>query len=61
MKHKCKLKQLSEGDVFLTKLGNKMVYLRFLGNDRHLLNSLEKGKKFEVPHGRYPVEKIINQ
>ena len=53
------LRDLNEGDEFIDKSNHVGVYLKSLGDDRHLLKSMRTGNEYEVPHGRFPVFKII--
>lgn len=50
------LRDLNEGDEYIDKSNSKGVYLKSLGNDRHLI---KHHIIFEVPHGRFPVFKKI--
>jgi hypothetical protein len=53
------LRDLSEGDEFIDKSNSVGVYLKSLGDDRHLLKSMRIGNEYEVPHGKFPVFKKI--
>ena len=67
------LRNLNEGDVYLSKSNYVGMYLKDLGDDKHLLKNIDivAGKSrmnhqttdatYSVPHGRYPVFKMINQ
>ncbi len=54
------LRNLKEGDIFLTKLNNINIYVKTLGDDKHKVKDIVDGKIYEVPHGRFPVFKKIN-
>ena len=51
------LRDLSEGDVFLTKANTKIIYLKKLNDDKHLLKNIGTSNEYEVPHGNFPVFK----
>ena len=53
------LRDLEEGDIYLTKMDTISEYVKDLGDDRHLLKNYETGKEYEVPHGKFPVFKKI--
>jgi hypothetical protein len=53
------LRDLNEGDEFIDKSNSIGVYLKSLGDDRHLLKSMNNDREYEVPHGRFPVFKKI--
>jgi len=52
------LKELNVGDRYITKLDSECIYLKWLGEDRHLVFNIDAGTVYEVPHGRFPVFKI---
>lgn len=53
------LRDLKNGDVYIDKANCVGLYLKSLGNDRHLIKSFGLDKIFKVPHGRFPVFKKI--
>lgn len=53
------LRNLKEGDEFISKSNSVGFYIKSIGEDKHLLKS-EDGNIYEVPHGRFPVFKKIN-
>jgi len=53
------LRDLNEGDEFIDKSNSIGVYLKSLGDARHLLKSMNNDREYEVPHGRFPVFKKI--
>ena len=53
------LKNLKEGDEFISKSNIIGFYIKSIGEDKHILK-LEDGNSYEVPHGRFPVFKKIN-
>jgi len=55
------LKDLNEGDLFITKKGNEGQYLKKLDNDKYLLKNLKDNKEYELEHGNIPVFKKINK
>lgn len=56
------LRNLNEGDVYLTKANYVGMYLKNLGDDdKHLVKSIDTGDEYVVPHGRYPVFKLIKE
>jgi len=55
------LRNLNEGDVYLSKSNYVGMYLKDLGDDKHLLKNIDTDATYSVPHGRYPVFKMINQ
>lgn len=54
------LRNLNNGDEYIDKSNCIGRYIDYLGNDRHLIMSVESNQTFEVPHGRFPVFKKIN-
>ena len=55
------LRDLKINDIFLTRIETKMIYLKKLENDKHLIQSLDiKSIPFVVPHGNFPSRKILN-
>jgi hypothetical protein len=54
------LRELNEGDAYLTKSNSVGTYIKSLGDDRHLLKS-ENDTEYEVPHGRFPVFRKTKQ
>lgn len=53
------VKDLNEGDIFITKMGGKTMYLKDLGEDNHLLKDLDNGHEYKVPHGNFPIFKEV--
>lgn len=53
------LRNLKEGDVFITKGNVEIIYMKNIGNDKHLLKNSEGIEEYIVPHGRFPVFKKI--
>ena len=54
------ISNLKPGDTFLTKSNNVGVYIKSLSDGKHLLQSHD-GKEYEVPHGRFPIFKKIDE
>jgi hypothetical protein len=50
------LRDLEEGDKFITKSGTELIYLYPLGNDKHVISKIN-GSSWEVPNGEFPVFK----
>ena len=55
------LRELNVGDIYLTKSHNIGMYIKNLGDDKHLIKNIDTGNEYVVPHGRFPVFKMINQ
>jgi hypothetical protein len=53
------LRNLNEGDIFISKADTVSIYLKNLGKDKHLLKDYNSGNEYEVPHGRFPIFKKI--
>ena len=53
------LRDLNEGDVFITKANTVSVYLKCVGDDKHILRNINSCDEYEVPHGKFPVFKKI--
>lgn len=53
------LRDLKEGDEFISKSNTVGFYVKSIGEDKHLLKP-QGGNSYEVPHGRFPVFKKIN-
>lgn len=53
------LRELKGGDAYLTKGNTESVYLKSLGEDRHLIKDVKGGSEYVVPHGRFSVFKKI--
>lgn len=53
------LRNLKEGNEFISKSNTVGVYIKPIGEDKHILKS-EDGNNYEVPHGSFPVFKKIN-
>ena len=51
------LKDLKYGDIFISKNETKTIYLKNLGNDKHLLKDFDNKNVYEVPHGNFPIFK----
>src|ERR1035437_492015 len=51
------LRELKENDVFITKINTEVMYLKNIGDDKHILKDLKNGYEYEVPHGRFPIFK----
>ena len=54
------LRNLKEGDEFIDKSNSVGFYIKSLGDDKHLLKSQNTNGTYEVPHGRFPVFKKID-
>lgn len=52
------LRNLKEGDEFISKSNGVGFYVKSIGEDKHLLKT-QSGSVYEVPHGRFPVFKKI--
>lgn len=52
------LRELKEGERFLTKGGLELVYLYDLGNDKHRISEIG-GIPWDVPNGNFPSFKYI--
>jgi len=50
------LRDLEEGDKFLTKGGEELIYLYPIANDKHVISRLN-GNSWDVPNGDFPVFK----
>ena len=53
------LRNLNEGDVFITKANTVSMYLKCVGDDKHILRNINSCDEYEGPHGRFPVFKKI--
>lgn len=47
------LRELKEGERFMTKAGSELVYLCPLGDDKHRIKKLD-GSSWDVPNGDFP-------
>lgn len=54
------LRNLKEGDEFISKSNTVGFYIKPIGDDKHLLKSKNTGNTYEIPHGEFPVFKKIN-
>jgi len=56
------LRDLEEGDIYISKMDMIGQYIKDLGDDKHRLKSLDEvnyGSEYEVPHGKFPVFKQL--
>lgn len=53
------LRELNEGDRFITKAGSELIYMYPLDNDKHVISKLN-GNSWEVPNGDFPTFKYKN-
>ena len=50
-----RLRDLNDGDEYLTKSNTKCIYVKSLGDDEHLVKNIDDGDEYSVPHGGYPI------
>lgn len=53
------LKDVSRGDIFLTRTDNKFEFIKYLGMDGYLVKSTLTNREVIIPHGDYPVVEIL--
>lgn len=53
------IKDLEEGDLFISKSGNEGEYLKKLDDGKYLLKNLKDNSEYEAPHGNFLVFKKI--
>lgn len=55
------LGDLKPGDMYLTKANGLGMYVGLLDNGGHMIKNVDTGEVHEVPHGRFPVFKKIEE
>jgi len=53
------MRELNEGDLYLSKGNNVHCYVGSLENDKHTLRDVKTEKEWIVPNGDFPVFKQI--